>query len=189
MVFHNIHGLFDNTYICIAYKLDQIINNFASILHHVYRLCTILTIVNSSILTKKEKIWANNQKKYTALRACFTLTRTPPIQILTENACFFKSLLSQEFSFSRLILMECHRKTREFKLSIGTKVSQKNCPEKKSQNCLLHQLSKSPGLEIGPHVNLSNSITFLSISTAPRKAVVSDTFQSLLHACFVLSGI
>ena len=189
MVFHNIHGLFDNTYICIAYKLDQIINNFASILHHVYRLCTILTIVNSSILNKKKKSGRTTKKNTQLCALASLLTRTPPIQILTENACFLKSLLSQEFSFSRLILMECHRKTREFKLSIGTKVSQKNCPEKKSQNCLLHQLSKSPGLEIGPHVNLSNSITFLSISTAPRKAVVSDTFQSLLHPCFVLSGI
>lgn len=121
MVFHNTHGLFDNTYICIAYKLDQIINNFASILHHVYRLCTILTIVNSSILNKKSGRTTKKNTKLCALASL--LTRTPPIQILTENACFLKSLLSQEFSFSRLILMECHRKTREFKLSIGTKVS------------------------------------------------------------------
>ena len=32
MVFHNIHGLFENMH----HILDQIINHFAPILHHIY---------------------------------------------------------------------------------------------------------------------------------------------------------
>ena len=135
--------------------------------------------------------WVNN--KYTAL----SLLQPPhkPSNWLKE--LFFQSLPSQKLSLSHLILIDCHPETRELKLSIGTKVSQSlkhpslsKIVLRKRQNCFFASAIKKSRARNWAERQFVKFNHFSVDIHRPRKAaVVSDTFQSLLHPCFVLSGI
>ena len=131
--------------------------------------------------------WTTN----TQLWACFSHPLKPSNWL---KELVFQS--SQKLSLSHLILIDCHPETRELKLSIGTKVSQflkhpslSKIVLRKRQNCFFASAIKKSRARNWAERQFVKFNHFSVDIHRPRKAVVSDTFQSLLHPCFVLSGI